>query len=336
MKLYYKDETAEQAAARCSWYKTRGYCATKWTWTDKYGNKARLGSFWCAATCGVCAGPEASWTTGTFANKQLSVGGVGVYVWKTNAAFTEYILPSLELHVGAHYYAAAPYTTNYNSAMAYMTLPSVDEVLLSSSKRVACMAINARGSKYCGVDFSVENEGSGWFAMFYGSCNGIFQKGNRSPHPAATQVSISVDATVDSTQDAVVASFNFLNADGDVVGSDTLSFTEDKGTFFPNTVTAESRMEYPMVRWTRFMSLLHSGGVDYAMGDKADGTYMTNAQFDSLQLYDWAAEQYTPWGSSNVEHAWHVETGNVQELSITPTSTSTTDTFSCMQQVQYI
>lgn len=331
-----------QAAARCLEWSASGYCRPEWIWTDQFGNEAPVGSFWCAATCGACAGPEATWTTGRFANKQLSVSGVGVYVWKTSSPFTSFILQSLELHAGAHYYVATPYTTTYNKAGSTLVLPSVDPALLSLRGRIACMAMSARGSDNCAIDFGVENAGSGWFAMAYGGCAGkLVGSTSKKTHPEAAKVTLSLEAQVTSTQDMITGSFSFYDSKGALIADSTvrLMLAVDKGSFFPNTVPAATigtGAVAPMVRWYRFMSLLHSGGNDYALNDKADASYMSNAQFTNLKLYDWAAKKDRAWDISKVEHAWHVETANVQALTISPASAPNKDTFSCVQQVQYI
>lgn len=306
----------------CSSWKSKGYCDPSWyageTWQ-------RVGSYWCQATCGACKGPEASWTAaGPISNKQFSAAGVGVFVYKSSAPFNSHIEPFLEHHAGAHYYVQTTYTTDYSSAMAYITLPTFD----LKGRRIPCLAF-AVMSKRGSVDFAVENKGSGWFAMYYSGAVRRGENGYRT-YPSAAKVLLSMDVYTTSTNDVVSASFTFYDKAGSRLGEERLAFKEPYNTFF------ELAGMHPRVRWIRFMSFLHSNGQNDPAGDIADQAWMSNAKFSSLQLYNWSQRKYVVWDMSRIEHAWSVETANIPNLQISPSSAPTSDSFSAIQQVWYV
>ena len=54
-----------------------------------------------------------------------------------------------------------------------------------------------------------------------------------------------------------------------------------------------------------------------------------------LKLYHRSNRVWQDWSMSRIEHAWSVQTANIGHLSISPSTSPTSDTFTAIQQWWY-
>lgn len=238
-----------------------------------------------------------------------TVDNVGVYVYKSDKPFYSHIRHFIELNNGAHYYVQNYYDTDYSNAIGTIELPTGNDLNLQG--RVACLSLSVMGGAGA-VDIGVENAGSGWFPYYYA---GYVNEGHNPgrTYPNAAKVFFSIDALNSGSSDRVSGQFIFYDASGSEIATETLVFAKPKGDFFH---TSGGK---PLLRFLRFMSLLPGNGANLAEYDVPDGSYMRNPKFTGLQLYH-RENGYQKWNMNQIEHAWSVQTANIEDLQISPSA----------------
>ena len=284
-------------------------------------NSAENGIVYSKETGAITLSTEWS-SPGPIEGKSISVDNVGVYIYKSKVSFKDHILSLIELHAGAHYYVQGPYTALYPRMTATIILPTI----YLNNNRIACLAFTAYGLKL--VDFGIENRGSGWFAMYYSGFGSEQNEGETWVD--ATKVDVILEAKIEGNNDKVIGIFRFYAGNREL-GETLLTFTRGKGQLFKSETIGT--VSYPILRWVRFMSLLHSNGQNYAPGDIADGSFITNEQFSELKFYS-RSTQAVPWDRSLIEYAWSVQTGNI-DMENSQIGASAVDKFTCIQRLWY-
>ena len=181
----------------CAKWAAAGYCAPQYSITtlgpDRQYHTMPIGSYWCARTCGRCAGTPEEWGS-LHGDNNIVAGGTGVYVWRVAPA--ESVRNSigwlLELNVGAHYYALGPFSTQFKTARGTFVLPTDSELDMKGTlpdfdgsahlqeRRIPCLSFNVFSQETVnnvlsqwGVDIGVEHRGDGWYVYYWcGACNG--------------------------------------------------------------------------------------------------------------------------------------------------------------------
>lgn len=223
-----------------------------------------------------------------------------------------------EHNAGAHYYAFSPVlsTSQYSEVLANIVLPRssstedkrdgdiavkpINVGQLNYTKRHAFISLGIYGSTG-GVDLGLMNKGSGWYPTYYDVPTGGGQEFDEYTAPSnATNAVIVVKPLASNLVGLYV---QFLNASGTPVktfdkqisvGSRTWNKYYRLASLVPGTVPPkeiqESKTNVPFY------------------DNQADSTFMINAQFTNLQIYNKNTKSYEPWGiyspNNKIENAF--------------------------------
>lgn len=243
------------------------------------------------------------------------------YVYKSSVPYTSHIRNFVEEFAGAHYYVQAPYTTTYTSAFGWAELTNLS--LNLKPNRVAYLSFGVL-SNASAVDFGIRNTGAGWETYYY--AHGAFTewKNFNENITTAKRVQLNVNVVTTSTQDKVTADFVFVNSAGATITTIHRECVAPKGKLFSYASVGAK----PSVRYYRFMSLVPNG-----TDATNDLSYMRNAKFSGLQLYNSTTRTYQTWdiATTRVEHAWQVQNANITDF----TSAGTNEAISIFHSYRY-
>ena len=260
----------------------------------------------------------------------LSSPSVGIYKYKGEPMW-------IEQCAGAHYYVLGEFSSSYWNVIGTIDLRDSTWNLVSAqcTKRVACISLGIM-TGLASVDIGIENEGRGWFPFYYsgkwdrGSWNEGYGK-KTVPDDMVETVTFSIDAKIDSegSKDKLIGHFTFHGSGGSELDYQMLEFSVPKGDLYQRDSNGN-----PLVRFTRFMSLLPFAGDKVVPAkDAADWSYMRNIRFTDLQLYH-RQQGYQIWNMEHIDRAWSVQTANIENLQISQDGTGS-DTFSVWHTHDY-
>ena len=227
-------------------------------------------------------------------------------------------------------------TSTYDAVKGTMVVPpglNGGANLNTKQLRIPEMVINAQMEKYS-VDFGIQHNQmgtAGWRAFCFAVTDntGCTQQ-NYLPKISSVDFQVTAVRTA-AAQDVVTGTFTFRSTTGSVT-TQTIQKAWPAGTFWSTNSH--------VVRWARFMSFLPNNGASSATKDTADGSYMKGAQFIALKLRRAGSSPatWTAWTASLIEHAWSVQTANINPLKIgglTTTTPSDGDSFNAIHQLFY-
>lgn len=232
-----------------------------------------------------------------------------------NPLLSGHISQCVEMGCGAHYYSHGIYTSKYRKAETTINLSDI--TVDTKGRRVACASLGVIG--YAGsCDMGIESfDGVNWFAHWW---SWVINDGESNPVvPGAASVKITVEPMQTDDYDIIVGSYVWYDSAGNVINTDPLDCTMEKGKFF-NVDSSGKTIQ----RFHRFMSLLPNDNLHYSpQSDTADGSKMIGGNLTNNKLYLANGSSVT-WGTSLMNYIWSVQGWNISSF-----NPGNNDYFSC-------
>ena len=222
----------------------------------------------------------------------------------------------LELCAGAHYYAQSVYSDLYSESS---TLIDLRELKIRRTNidgkhcrnAYLCLGYVSDG-KYWHMDTGLANgsDDDFWRAFSWGShygqpdncTNEDLKNFNTKNYPDARYFRNTLKVSGTDESDTVQCTYEFLDEDRNVIAILEPQFNSGYKEIF-----ARGENGNPMLRFTRFMSMVPSSGK--LSDDDADETYLVAAMRD-LRL------DGTPWTEERLDYVWSVQGANILDLQI--------------------
>lgn len=230
-----------------------------------------------------------------------------VYANPTNVTFAAHIKNFIEPCAGAHYYAQAPFCSNYQSASMTVNLSEV-QVNRANGKRNAyiCLGFVSEGSTFRHADIGLQYAGNNRWEVFAWGQNvsktsDIPWTWSKGQGLAFTNgETVKVDIAISKSGNNHILSCDFyvgstLKASCTTSHAVGQMFDEDSGG--------------PRVRFVRFMSLVPNNLTNPGAYDDADGSYL-NGRIRNLKLGG------ATWDYSKIQYAWSIQEANITDLKL--------------------
>lgn len=236
-----------------------------------------------------------------------------------NMLLSEHIDPCVEMFAGAHYYAQGQYTSTYKKAEITVNFSDV-AVDTKVGKRNGYISLNIVGIGVCDMGIQGKTSATGvttWKAFGYSHTlaqSTVLQDVEQFSQSELSSVKIVICPVREGSGDVVHGYYTWTKLSGEII-TESISLTGTVGQLFG------WQNEKPLVRFTRFMSLVPTGGSTITADTNDNSSFTGKITAPKLYTTD---TTYVNWGIARMDYVWSVQGWNINTMSC-----GDTDTFSC-------